>query len=70
MPVITFVLILVAALCTFVIAAATRNITVRKQGFERIVATFSQNWPISYGLLAVLLSVGFGWAAGALFRRI
>jgi uncharacterized protein (TIGR02186 family) len=53
-----------------VIAAATRNITVRKQGFERIVANFSQNWPISYGLLAVLLSVGFGWAAGALFRRI
>ncbi len=53
-----------------VIAAATRNITVRKQGFERIVANFAQNWPVSYGLLAVLLSVGFGWAAGALFRRI
>jgi uncharacterized protein (TIGR02186 family) len=53
-----------------VIAAATRNITVRKQGFERIVASFAQDWPISYGLLAVLLSVGFGWGAGALFRRI
>lgn len=53
-----------------VIAAATRNITVRKQGLERIIASFAQNWPISYGLLAVLLSVGFGWAAGALFRRI
>jgi uncharacterized protein (TIGR02186 family) len=52
-----------------VIAAATRNIMVRKQGFERIVASFSQNRPIAYGLLAVLLSVGFGWAAGALFRR-
>jgi uncharacterized protein (TIGR02186 family) len=52
-----------------VIAAATRNIMVRKQGFERIIASFSQNRPMSYCLLAVLLSVGFGWAAGALFRR-
>jgi uncharacterized protein (TIGR02186 family) len=53
-----------------VIAAATRDITVRKQGFERIVANFAEDWPIAYGLLAVLLSVGFGWGAGALFRRI
>ena len=52
-----------------VIAAATRTILVRKQGFERLVAGFAQHWPITYGLLAVILSVGFGWAAGALFRR-
>lgn len=52
-----------------VVAAATRTIAVRKQGFERIVADFSQNWPVAYGLLAVVLSIGFGWAAGALFRR-
>ncbi len=53
-----------------VIAAATRTIAVRKQGFERLVAGFAQQWPISYGLFAVFLSVAFGWAAGALFRRI
>ncbi len=53
-----------------VIAAATRVIEVRKQGFERFVATFARAWPIAYGLTAILLSVGFGWAAGALFRRI
>ncbi len=53
-----------------VIAAATRSIAVRKQGFERIVAGSAQNRPIAYGIFAVLLSVGFGWAAGALFRRI
>ncbi len=53
-----------------VIAAATRTISVRKQGFERLVAAFAQRWPIVYGLLAVLLSIAFGWAAGALFRRI
>ena len=52
-----------------VIAAATRTIAVRKQGFERIVAGFAQNQPIAYGLFAVLLSIGFGWAAGAIFRR-
>ena len=53
-----------------VIAAATRTIAVRKQGFERLVAGLAQQWPISYGLFAVFLSVAFGWAAGALFRRI
>ncbi len=52
-----------------VIAAATRDIEVRKQGFERFIATAARYWPISYGLFAVLLSVAFGWAAGALFRR-
>ena len=53
-----------------VVAAATRVIEVRKQGFERFVATFAQAWPVAYGLIAILLSVGFGWTAGALFRRI
>lgn len=53
-----------------VIAAATRTIQVRKQGFERLVAGFAQHFPVFYGLFAVLLSVGFGWAAGAVFRRI
>ena len=52
-----------------VIAAATTVIDVRKQGFERFVARAAQRWPIVYGLFAVLLSIGFGWAAGALFRR-
>jgi uncharacterized protein (TIGR02186 family) len=52
-----------------VIAAATRNIDIRKSGFERFVATAAQHWPITYGLFAVALSIGFGWAAGALFRK-
>ena len=53
-----------------VIAAATTDIQVRKQGFERFVAHTAQQWPITYGAFAVLLSVAFGWAAGAVFRRI
>lgn len=52
-----------------VIAAATRTIQVRKQGFERLMAVFAQRSPVAYGIVAVLLSVGFGWAAGALFKR-
>lgn len=52
-----------------VIAAATRDIDIRKSGFERFVATAAQTWPLVYGLVAVALSVGFGWAAGAIFRR-
>jgi len=53
-----------------VVAAATRTIEVRKQGFERIVARFADTSPLAYGLFAVALSILFGWAAGALFRRI
>ena len=52
-----------------VIAAATRDIEVRKAGFERFVAVAADRWPITYGAIAVLLSIGFGWAAGSLFRR-
>lgn len=53
-----------------VIAAATRDIDVRKGGFERFVASAAETQPVAYGLVAVLISIGFGWAAGALFRRV
>jgi hypothetical protein len=52
-----------------VIAAATRDIEIRKTGFERFVATAAVKWPFIYGLVAILMSVGFGWGAGAIFRR-
>lgn len=53
-----------------VIAVATRDVEVRKAGFERFVAFAADRWPFTYGAVAVLLSIGFGWAAGSLFRRI
>lgn len=53
-----------------VIAAATRDIDIRKSGFERFVATAATHWPFTYGLAAVFLSLAFGWAAGAIFRRV
>lgn len=52
-----------------VIAAATRDVEIRKSGFERFVALTAARWPLSYGLVAVALSIALGWAGGALFRR-
>lgn len=53
-----------------VVASATRQVEVRKLGFELAVADFAQNWPLFYGLLAVALSVAMGWAAGRLFALV
>lgn len=53
-----------------VIAAASRDIDIRKSGFERFVAVTADQKPFAYGIVAVLLSLLFGWAAGALFRRM
>ena len=52
-----------------VLAAAVRDIDIRKSGFERFVARSAQRDGLLYGLFAVILSVGLGWAAGALWRR-
>lgn len=52
-----------------VIAAATKEVEVRKTGFERFVATAARRHGFLYGLAAVLLSLGLGWGAAALFNR-
>ncbi len=52
-----------------VIAAATREIEIGKSGFERFVALAARRHGFLYGLTAVLLSLGLGWAAAAVFRR-
>jgi uncharacterized protein (TIGR02186 family) len=53
-----------------VLAAAVRDIDIRKSGFERFVARAADRYSISYGLVAVALSVLFGWAAGWIARRL
>jgi uncharacterized protein (TIGR02186 family) len=53
-----------------VVAAAVRDVTIRKSGFERFIALAAQNWSFLYGLTAVALAVVLGWAAGAVARRI
>jgi uncharacterized protein (TIGR02186 family) len=52
-----------------VIAAATRDIQINKSGFERYVALAARRHEGLYGLAAVALSLGLGWAAAAAFRR-
>ena len=52
-----------------VIAAATKEIEIGKSGFERWVALAARRHAFLYGLGAVVLSLGLGWAAAAAFRR-
>ncbi|HVM38583.1 MAG TPA: TIGR02186 family protein [Sphingomicrobium sp.] len=52
-----------------VLAAATREIQIDKSGFERLVALWARRHAFLYGLASVLLSLGLGWAAAAVFRR-
>jgi uncharacterized protein (TIGR02186 family) len=52
-----------------VIAAATRDIQIDKSGFERYVALAARRHRFFYGLAAIAMSLGMGWAAAAAFRR-
>lgn len=53
-----------------VLAAAVRDITVEKTGFERYVAQAAERNPLAYGLVAVTMSVLLGWGAGRLAQRV
>lgn len=53
-----------------VVAAAVRDIDVRKSGFERFIANAAEDHALLYGLAAMLLAVGMGLAAGWVGRRI
>ncbi|MBL8657282.1 MAG: TIGR02186 family protein [Altererythrobacter sp.] len=46
-----------------VIASALSEVEVKKVGFEGFIAQTSQEQSLLYGLVAVLLSVGMGWAS-------
>ena len=52
-----------------IIAAATRDVEIRKSGFERFVARAAETAPFAYGLAAIALSLAFGFAASAIFKR-
>jgi len=52
-----------------VLAAAVRPIDIRKSGFERFVARSAERNSVIYGLVAVALSILFGWGAGAIWKR-
>lgn len=52
-----------------VLAVASRDVQIRKAGFERFVALAAERHGFLYGLSAVLLSVVLGYGASAIFRR-
>lgn len=53
-----------------VIAAASTEVEVRKEGLDRVVAEQADENSFLYGLLAVALSLAMGWAAGRLFALV
>ena len=52
-----------------VLTAATREIQIRKYGFELFLATMAEHQSFWYGLIAVIISLLFGWGAGVIFRK-
>ena len=52
-----------------VLAVASRDIVIRKSGFERFVAEAAEQHGFLYGLAAILVSLAFGYAGALLFRK-
>jgi uncharacterized protein (TIGR02186 family) len=52
-----------------VVSAHIARVTLQRAGVERVVHNFAFVYPMSYGLLAVLLAVVSGLLASAYFRR-
>lgn len=52
-----------------VIAGAAREIRIEKLGFEGFVAQAAERWSLTYGIVAVALSLLLGWTASAFFQR-
>jgi len=52
-----------------VIAGAAREIRIEKLGFEGFIAQAAERWSLTYGIVAVSLSLLLGWAASAIFQR-
>lgn len=50
-----------------VIASALAEVEVKKVGFERFIADTAREYSLLYGLVAVTLSIGMGWAAGRFY---
>lgn len=53
-----------------ILAVASKEVQIDKSGFERFVAESARQYPLLYGLVAVLLSLLLGWGAAMAFRRI
>jgi uncharacterized protein (TIGR02186 family) len=52
-----------------VVSAQSTPLIVSKVGFGAEVYDFAYNWPMAYGVLAVVLALLAGWTAALVFRR-
>lgn len=52
-----------------VLAVASREVDIRKSGFERFVAMAAQRHGFLYGLAAIIVSLAFGYAGALIFRK-
>ncbi len=46
------------------------QISIKKVGFEAFITTLAEKYSLFYGLIAVLISILFGLAAGYIFQRL
>jgi len=46
------------------------EIEIRKAGFEQFVTVLADRYSLIYGILAVIISLLFGWVAALIFQRI
>lgn len=51
------------------VAAQTTPLIVSKSGTSARIFAFATQQPMLYGIIAILVAIGAGWAAGAVFRR-
>ena len=51
-------------------ASQSVPIRVRKRGLEAFVSRAAADWPLAYGICAVLIAAISGWGAHRLFRRL
>jgi len=52
-----------------VVSAETSPILIDKSGIERAVYSFAHQWPLFYGIFAVLIAGFTGWGAAQIFRK-
>jgi uncharacterized protein (TIGR02186 family) len=52
-----------------VVSAQTSPILIDKSGIERALFSFAHQWPLFYGLFAVVIAAFAGWGAAQIFRK-
>ena len=52
------------------ISYAENKIDLKQAGFSRLIWLTSKNFPLLYGILAVILSGSLGWLISTIFRRL